>query len=202
MKTIIKKTIATIIIISCTFLSFSQGISVDCYDRVGVGSITPSSSYYLNVGGNASQVNGIYYSKSNLFIASTNWGIVSSQTSSSATEILRSIYGVAYVSSPQNSGQAYGVHGVAGNCTNGYNVGVFGQLQGSRNGTAVYGQVGTGYLANIDDMNGLQLKSYPIQTKGNGSIIINASELQPGIYIYSLITDGQLIDTKRMIITD
>lgn len=53
----------------------------------------------------------------------------------------------------------------------------------------------------IYNMNGLQLKSIPIQNTGVGNVTINGSELQPGMYIYTLVADGQEIDTKRMILT-
>ncbi len=53
----------------------------------------------------------------------------------------------------------------------------------------------------IYNMNGLQLKSIPIQNTGNGSVTINGSEFQPGMYIYTLVADGHEIDTKRMILT-
>jgi hypothetical protein len=52
------------------------------------------------------------------------------------------------------------------------------------------------------DMNGTQLKSFPIETKGAGNIIISASELKAGMYLYTLIVDSKEIDTKRMILTD
>lgn len=54
----------------------------------------------------------------------------------------------------------------------------------------------------IYNMNGLQIKVIPIENKGNGNVIINASELQPGMYLYTLIADGKEIDTKRMILTE
>jgi hypothetical protein len=53
----------------------------------------------------------------------------------------------------------------------------------------------------IYDMNGLQLKSISINSKGKGSITINGSELNAGMYIYTLIADGVEVDTKRMILT-
>ena len=37
---------------------------------------------------------------------------------------------------------------------------------------------------------------------GEGSITISANELYAGTYLYSLIVDGRLIDTKQMIITE
>jgi hypothetical protein len=54
----------------------------------------------------------------------------------------------------------------------------------------------------IFDMQGKLLKTYPINTKKEGSIEINGGEMQPGMYLYSLIIDGKEIDTKRMILTE
>lgn len=51
------------------------------------------------------------------------------------------------------------------------------------------------------DMNGTQLKNYPITNKGKGSITIQGSEFNAGMYLYALIADGEVIDTKRMILT-
>jgi hypothetical protein len=54
----------------------------------------------------------------------------------------------------------------------------------------------------IYDMNGTQLKCILLHLTGYGNITINGNELKAGMYMYSLITDGQLIDTKRMVLTD
>ena len=53
----------------------------------------------------------------------------------------------------------------------------------------------------IYDMNGTQLKCIPLNINGYGNITINGSELKAGMYIYTLIDDGQLIENKRMILT-
>ena len=53
----------------------------------------------------------------------------------------------------------------------------------------------------IYDMNGTQLKSIPIHLKGNGVITINGGELQAGMYMYTLIVDERVIDTRQMILT-
>lgn len=53
----------------------------------------------------------------------------------------------------------------------------------------------------VYDLNGLQLKEYPVYHQGKNAITIEAGEFKPGIYIYSLLVDGKLIDTKRMVIT-
>jgi trimeric autotransporter adhesin len=54
----------------------------------------------------------------------------------------------------------------------------------------------------IYDMNGTQLKCIPLHLSGYGNITINGSELKAGMYMYSLIADGHLVDTKRMVLTD
>ena len=53
----------------------------------------------------------------------------------------------------------------------------------------------------VYDMNGVQLKSYNISDRGKKNIIINGSEFNAGMYLYALIADGKVIDTKRMILT-
>lgn len=54
----------------------------------------------------------------------------------------------------------------------------------------------------IYNLNGQQLKSIPIYQKCSGSITIFSGELKAGMYMYTLITDGKVIDTKQMILTD
>ena len=53
----------------------------------------------------------------------------------------------------------------------------------------------------VYNMNGLQRAEYPISSLGSGSVVINAGNLDAGMYLYSLIADGQIVDTKRMILT-
>lgn len=53
----------------------------------------------------------------------------------------------------------------------------------------------------IYDLQGREMKSFNIQQKGNGNIIIKSSELYAGMFIYTLIVDNKIIDTKRMILT-
>lgn len=55
------------------------------------------------------------------------------------------------------------------------------------------------YILNLQ---GNLIKSVSISNSGQGSITISASELQPGMYVYSLLINGQEIDTKRMILTE
>lgn len=52
----------------------------------------------------------------------------------------------------------------------------------------------------IFDMQGKMLKNIPISS-GMDSISVSGSELGKGMFLYSLIVNGQEIDTKKMIIT-
>jgi hypothetical protein len=55
---------------------------------------------------------------------------------------------------------------------------------------------------NIYDLNGKQLKSYPINATGKGKITVNKESLTSGVYMYSLIVDGVENATKRMVLTN
>ena len=53
----------------------------------------------------------------------------------------------------------------------------------------------------VYNMNGEQLTEYPITERGATSITIDGGSLSAGMYLYALVADGQVIDTKRMILT-
>ncbi|HNJ90688.1 MAG TPA: tail fiber domain-containing protein [Chitinophagales bacterium] len=53
----------------------------------------------------------------------------------------------------------------------------------------------------VTDMKGTTLKATSIGVRGLGSIIITAGTLRSGSYIYSLIVDGNNVDSKQMILT-
>lgn len=53
----------------------------------------------------------------------------------------------------------------------------------------------------VSDLGGTRLLDFVISERGNGSIILEGAILNPGQYLYSLIVDGKIIATKRMIIT-
>jgi hypothetical protein len=53
----------------------------------------------------------------------------------------------------------------------------------------------------IYDLQGKQVKKIPVTERGEAAVTIHGSELQAGMYIYTLIADGQEIDSKRMILT-
>lgn len=48
----------------------------------------------------------------------------------------------------------------------------------------------------VFNMAGSLLLNKSIQGSGEGSIIINASELKPGLYMYSLVIGNKVISTK------
>ena len=55
----------------------------------------------------------------------------------------------------------------------------------------------------IYNLVGKQLQCYELPAvSGENVVEIRASSLQSGMYLYSLIVDGRLIDTKRMILTE
>ncbi|MDR1729133.1 MAG: tail fiber domain-containing protein [Prevotellaceae bacterium] len=53
----------------------------------------------------------------------------------------------------------------------------------------------------IYDVNGVQQRKISISERGNGATVLQATALQAGIYLYTLICDGEPVDTKQMILT-
>ena len=54
----------------------------------------------------------------------------------------------------------------------------------------------------IYDYNGRQIQSRSISERGDVRIVVHGNSLIAGIYLYSLIIDGNLVDTKRMVKTE
>ena len=54
----------------------------------------------------------------------------------------------------------------------------------------------------VYDLTGKQVTSFSLQDRGASSITLTATKLSPGIYIYSIIVDGALLDSKRMVVGD
>ena len=52
----------------------------------------------------------------------------------------------------------------------------------------------------IYDMSGKQIKSINVENRGNTSITVYASDLNEGMYIYSLVVDGKVCVTRKMIV--
>jgi len=53
----------------------------------------------------------------------------------------------------------------------------------------------------IYNLQGVELKSYPLTQAGVNTIMVNGLELPAGMYLYTLVVDNEIIDTKRMILT-
>ena len=53
----------------------------------------------------------------------------------------------------------------------------------------------------IYDMQGAQLKCIPAQGRGESQVTLTARDLKAGMYLYALVADGTLIDSKQMILT-
>ena len=53
----------------------------------------------------------------------------------------------------------------------------------------------------VYDMNGRQLSQNVITQRGSSVFVVNGSQYGAGMYLYSLIADNQIVDTKRMILT-
>ncbi len=53
----------------------------------------------------------------------------------------------------------------------------------------------------ILDLQGAMLMSYKLTQKGFGQVSINASELNAGMYLYTLVIDNNIVETKRMMLT-
>ena len=54
----------------------------------------------------------------------------------------------------------------------------------------------------IHDMQGKQIKIIPLTQRGEGVVQILGSELSAGMYVYTLVADGKIVDTKRMILSE
>jgi hypothetical protein len=54
----------------------------------------------------------------------------------------------------------------------------------------------------VFDLNGKLMSTFPINTFGKNAVTINSNKLSPGMFVYSLVVDGAIIDTKRMILTE
>ncbi len=53
----------------------------------------------------------------------------------------------------------------------------------------------------IMNMNGQVLKTVQLSDVRNGELVIKAGELGTGTYTYTLVVDGQIVDTKKMVLT-
>lgn len=141
----------TITILSvCVFFTqvvFGQ-LKVANSGNVGIqlGTSTPLSALSIGSVGTATDKVTIYGASTALNAyrtgsSSTNWSYGVNSTSDITGLISCGIRGQAYSSTAQNYGRAWGVLGLAGNSTSGYNYGVMGIHAGTGNGAGIVGTV-------------------------------------------------------------
>jgi len=53
----------------------------------------------------------------------------------------------------------------------------------------------------IYNLQGVELMSFPIMQTGYNTVYVYASTLPAGMYLYTLVVDNQIVDTKKMILT-
>lgn len=54
----------------------------------------------------------------------------------------------------------------------------------------------------VYDLSGKQITSFPIVQKGSASLSMTSEKLSAGIYIYSIVADGKIMDSKRMVVAE
>ena len=57
-------------------------------------------------------------------------------------------------------------------------------------------------VINIYDISGKQVQSIPVSERGRTNITVYARHLQPGMFVYSLLVDGKVQATRKMMVTE
>ena len=149
------RTICALTLLFITTFAFSQ-LKVISNGKVGIGSGATSPTCTLAVGGD----NGSSYGTLSIYgetgtlkravrvtqpvnssASEINYGIVSQFTYGEGGYKLYSVWGNAYRGTTPYEARTYGVYGIGGNGKDGYNYGVFGSIQGERNGAAIFGSI-------------------------------------------------------------
>lgn len=60
---------------------------------------------------------------------------------------------------------------------------------------------GNNAFIGIYDLSGRQVEKLPIK-KGEKQVVVSAHRLAPGTYLYNLVVDGKMLDSKKMIVTN
>lgn len=53
----------------------------------------------------------------------------------------------------------------------------------------------------VFNLSGEMLQSYTLKQYGHGTVTVSVGTLAAGMYVYSLVVDGQIVDSKQMILT-
>lgn len=62
-------------------------------------------------------------------------------------------------------------------------------------------QVNNAYMG-VYDMTGKQVTTFAITQRGSSSITITSEKLAAGMYFYSIVADGRIVDSKRMVVAE
>jgi hypothetical protein len=134
-------------------LALNGQIKVATNNNVGIGENAPVSKFAVSAPGNSystahiENINAINYSRGlqvTNSITTSSWGysiLGSTPFTSLSSSCNVGIRGQAYSSDALSSRRSYGVWGMAGNATSGWNYGVYGQLAGSHNGAAIFAAI-------------------------------------------------------------
>lgn len=143
------KKISSILIMCIYTIVCSAQIQVASTGNVGIGdTLTTDTKLFVNTTG--AYTTGIYS-----VIESTEMNAAAiCGVTNGARDTQIAIYGRATNVMPNNRGCSYGVYGIAGNRSSGYNYGVYGALMGSRNGAGVFGTASTASPALMPQING------------------------------------------------
>ncbi len=129
----------------CFVLSSNAQFRVNSNGNVSVGTTeTPLSMLSINNKGNndwkvslLSSGYGVYSKREG---SNSGWGCALFGGSANAnTNFSVGVRGEAFSYTVLNSGRSFGIMGIAGNATSGWNYGVYGRLDGTNNGAAIYG---------------------------------------------------------------
>lgn len=127
----------------------SAQIQVASTGNVGIGdTLTTDTKLFVNT-------TGAYTTGINSVIESTEMNATAiCGVANGARDTQIAIIGRATNVIPNNRGRSYGVYGIAGNRSSGYNYGVYGTLLGNNNGAGVFGSASSTSPALIPQING------------------------------------------------
>lgn len=145
------KRILLISILGFAVVILNAQIKVASNNNVGISENAPDSDLSVNDPGNietAAYFKNDYTSNRGRAIQAYNYqssgdwgyGLLSTiaNTSSSSAQYLMAIKASAWSSAGVGYNRSYGVFGVAGGASNGYNYGLYGQILGTQNGAAIF----------------------------------------------------------------
>ena len=219
-----KRITVAISLTMASLVSMAQ-INVFSGNNVGIGAGLTSSASVLSInttGYNYASVSlaptsttiGRGLLTTNIATSSANYiglGTSLSSTSGGYGAVLRGVWGYSCNTTAQGQGQAYGVIGTAGNCTSGYNYGVWGNLTGTNGGAAVYGTVNGGqpnvgsdlyagyFIGKVNITGSLWVNGTQI-TSSDQKLKKNIASLDSSDRIYNLLPKKYFLKTQNELV--